>query len=90
MKYNYRVAQRVYASTHANMAEQFKIYLNPLQPDKIDETENDFRGNGNGLLSVRQTERETELFVLLQCFTISTDIFLFPMVKLLLELLEKN
>ena len=26
MKYNYRVAQRVYASTYTNMAEQFKIY----------------------------------------------------------------
>ena len=35
MKYNYRVARRVYASTYANMAEQFRIYLNSLSPDKI-------------------------------------------------------
>ena len=44
------------------MAEQFKIYLNSLPPDKIDEIENDFRANGNGLLFVRQTESVTELF----------------------------
>ena len=62
MKYNYRVAGRVYASTYANKAEQFKIYLNSLSPDKIDETENDFRANGNGLLSVRRTKSATELF----------------------------
>ena len=47
LKHNYRVAQRVYASTYANMAEKFKIYLNSLPPDKIDEIENDFRVNGN-------------------------------------------
>ena len=63
MKPNFRVARRVYASTYANMAEQFKIYLNSLPPDEIDETENDFRANGNGLLSVKkQTESVTELF----------------------------
>ena len=62
MKYNYRVARRVYESTYANMAEQFKIYLNSLPPDEIDEIENYFRANGNGLLSVRQMESATELF----------------------------
>ena len=44
------------------MAEQFRIYLNSLSPDKMHEIENDFRANGNGLLSVRQTESATELF----------------------------
>ena len=62
MKYNYWVARRVYASTYANMAEQFKIYLNFIPPDEIDEIENDFRVNGNVLLSVRQTESAVELF----------------------------
>ena len=62
MKHNYRVARRVYASTYANMAEQFKMYLNSLPPDEIDEIENDFMANGNGLLSVRQIESATELF----------------------------
>ena len=62
MKHNYRVARRVYASTYANMAVQFKIYLNFLPPDKIDELENHFRANGNDLLSVRQTESTVELF----------------------------
>ena len=62
MKCNSRDARRVYASTYANMAEQFKIYLNSLPPDKIDEIENVFRANGNGLLSVCQTESATELF----------------------------
>ena len=47
LKHNYRVAQRVYASTYANMTEEFKIYLNSLPPDKIDEIETDFRVNGN-------------------------------------------
>ena len=62
MKHNYRVAQRVYASTYADMAEQFKIYSNFLPPDKIDETENDFRVNRNGLLSIRQMESAVEPF----------------------------
>ena len=62
MKYSYRVARIVYASTYANIAKQFKIYLNSIPPDEIDEIENDFRANGNGLLSVCQTESATELF----------------------------
>ena len=62
MKHNYRVARRVYASAYANMAKQFKIYLNSLPPDEIDEIENDFRANGNGLFSLMQTESVTELF----------------------------
>ena len=44
------------------MAEQFKMYLNSLPPDKINEIENVFRAHGNGLLSARQTESATELF----------------------------
>ena len=96
MKYNYRVARRVYASTYANIAEQFKIYLNSLSPAKIDEIENNSGTNRNGLLFTKWKVRPNYL-ILLQCFTISTgdfpirmDIFLFLMVKLLLELLEKN
>ena len=65
MKHNHRVAQRVYASTYANMSEQSKIYLNSLPPEEIDEIENHFRANGNGLLSVRQMESPTEPF---DCF----------------------
>ena len=49
LKEKLRVARRVYVSTYANI-------------DKIDEIENDFRANGNGLLSVRQTKSATELF----------------------------
>ena len=62
MKYNCRVARRVYPSPYSNMAEQFKIYLNSPPPDKIDEIQNDFRANRNGLLSVHKTENATELF----------------------------
>ena len=62
MKHNDRVARRVYASTFANVAKQFKINLNSLPPNEIDKIENDFRVNGNSLLSVRQTESATELF----------------------------
>ena len=43
MKYNSRVAQRVYASVYSNMAEQLKIYLNSLPPDEIDKIENYFK-----------------------------------------------
>ena len=95
---HYRVAQSVYASTYANKEEQFKIYLNSLPPDEIDEIENVFRANGNGLLSVRQMESAAKLFdsfAMFYCismadFSVRMDIFLFLMVKLLLELLEKN
>ena len=52
----------MYALTYANIAEQFKIYLNSLPPDDIDEIENDFRANGNSLFSVQQKESATELF----------------------------
>ena len=54
------------------MAEQFKIYLNSLPSDEIHETENDFRANGNGLLSVRQTESVRVLF---DSFTIFYHIY---------------
>ena len=97
MRYNCMVARIVHAPTYANIGEQFKIYLNFLPPDEIDEIENNFRANGNSLLFVRQTETVTELFdsftmfyYINTGFAIRTDIFLFLMVKLLPELLEKN
>ena len=49
-------------STFRNIAEQFKIYLNSLPPDKKNEIERDYQANGNGLLSVRDTESTVELF----------------------------
>ena len=42
IKHNYKVAQRVYGSLYANIVEQFKIYVNSLMPDKIDEIEDNF------------------------------------------------
>ena len=65
LKHYYGIAQRVYASTYANVAQQFKIYLNSLPPDELDEIENDFRANGNKLLSVQDTFPYTDghLFV---------------------------
>ena len=62
MKHNYRVVRRVYGSTFVNIAEKFKIYLNSVPSDEIGEMENDFRANGNGLLSVRDTQSAVELF----------------------------
>ena len=52
----------MYASLYANIPEQFKIYLNSLPPDKIDEIKMDCRANRNSLLSVCQTESATKLF----------------------------
>ena len=46
------------------MAEQFKIYLNSPPPEEIDEIENDFRVNGNDLLSVRQKVQPNYLILL--------------------------
>ena len=62
IKHNYRVARKLYASTYANIVEQFRIYLNSLLPDEIDEIKIDFRINENGLLSVRDTQSVVELF----------------------------
>ena len=42
IKHNYKVPQRVYSSIYANIVEQFKIYVNSLMPDKIDEIEDNF------------------------------------------------
>lgn len=42
IKHNYKVVQRVYGSIYANIVEQFKIYVNSLMPDKIDEIEDSF------------------------------------------------
>ena len=95
MKYNYRIPQRVYASTYANIAEQFKIYVNSLPPDEIDETENDLEQMETASFLLTKRKVQPNYLILLQCFTISTagfsiqmDIFLFPMLKLL-ESLEK-
>ena len=52
MKHSHKVARRVYSSICTNIAEQFKIYLNSLSPDEIDENENNFSTNGNDLPSV--------------------------------------
>ena len=62
MKHNYQIAQRAYQSTYENLAEQFKIHVNSLAPDEIDELERDFRTNGNSLLLIRDTESATEYF----------------------------
>ena len=62
MKHNYGVARRVYASTYANIVEQFKIYLSSLPPDEIDEIENNFQANGNSLLSISDTQSIGKLF----------------------------
>ena len=39
-----------------------------MPPDEIDEIKNDFQANGNGLLSVQDTENATELFSLFAVF----------------------
>ena len=62
MKHKYRAPWGVYASTFANIAQQFEIYLNSLLSDEIDGIENDFQANGNSLLSVRDTQSAVELF----------------------------
>ena len=62
MKHNYKVARRVYNSIYTDIAEQIKIYTNSLPPDEIDEIENDFCANENGLVSIRDTESATKLF----------------------------
>ena len=70
-----KAERKILKSMKYNMAEQFKIYLNSLPPDKIDEIENDFRANGNGLLSVRQTESATKLFYSFAMFYYINDRF---------------
>ena len=62
MKHNYRIARVVYQSIYKHLTEQFKVYINSFPPDEIDELERDFRANGNGLVSIRDTESATELF----------------------------
>ena len=61
MKHNYQVARSVYQSTYENLVEQFKIYVNNLPSDKIDKLKRDFCANGNGFLSIRDTQSATEL-----------------------------
>ena len=61
MKHNYRVARNVYQSTYENLVEQFKIYVNNLPSDKIDKLKRDFCANGNGFLSIRNTQSAREL-----------------------------
>ena len=68
MKHNYKVARRVYGSIYTNIAEKFKIYIISLKRDEIDEIENDFRVNGNSLLSAHDTGSTTELFNLFAMF----------------------
>ena len=42
MTHNYKVAQRVYGSIYRYISEQFKIYVDSLLPDEIDEIKNGF------------------------------------------------
>lgn len=51
-------------SIYSNIAEQFKIYLDTLAADEINEIENDFRanGDGDGLPSVRDRDSAEVLF----------------------------
>ena len=51
MKHIYKVARKVYNSIYSNIVEHFKIYLDPLASDKIDEIENVFRENGESFFS---------------------------------------
>ena len=69
MTHNYKVAQRVYGSIYRYISEQFKIYVDSLLPDEIDEIKNGFWTNWNGLLSIWDTESTTELLIHLQRFT---------------------
>ena len=62
MKHNYKVARRIYCSIYKSTVEQFKMYVNSLQPVEINEIENNFQVNGDNLLSVRDTKSVTELF----------------------------
>ena len=62
VKYNYKVAQRVYSFIYTNIAEQFKIYVYSVMPNEIGEIKNDFQANGNDLLSAADTESATKLF----------------------------
>ena len=48
-----------------------------MPPDKIDELERDFRANGNGLLSIRDTKSATELFNSFAMFYYLNDRFPF-------------
>ena len=51
MKHIYKVARKVYNSIYSSIAEHFKIYLEPLASDKIDEIENVFRENEESFFS---------------------------------------
>ena len=62
MKHNDQIARRVYQSNYEHLADQFKIYVNSLTPNEIGKLERDFRANGNGLLSIRDTGSATGLF----------------------------
>ena len=42
MKHNCKVAQILYGFIYTNIAEQFKIYVDSLLLDQIDEIENDW------------------------------------------------
>ena len=68
-----KAERKILKSMKYNMAEQFKIYLNSLPPDEIDEIENDFMGTVYFLFVKRKVQ--SNYFILLQCFTISTTGF---------------
>ena len=59
---NYKVARRVYSSIYTNIAGQFKICVNSFASWRNSWRWKHFRANGNGLLSVRDTESATESF----------------------------
>ena len=70
MKHNYKVSRRVYSSVYTNIAEQFKIYINSLPPDEIDEIKNDFRADGNGFFLFEIPKAQQNSSIHLKCSAI--------------------
>ena len=69
MKHNYKVTRTVFNSIYSNIAKQFKIYLDSLASDEIDEIEKDFRAKEMAFFQLETPKAPRKCLIPWQCFT---------------------
>lgn len=82
LKRNYRICRRVYQSLLVNIADLFIQYIHKLDPDEIEQMNNDLKANGWGVKSVVEIQYAFEFLWTFQMFyyynrwVLSTNAFL--------------
>ena len=72
---NYRIMRRVYQSLYSDIADIFFKYVHSLDPDEIQEPDQDIKSNGRWVKNVLDIENALDLLVIFQSFYHNTGRF---------------